>query len=341
MPDDNDPKDDPKENPDNPPNDPKEDPKGDPPTDPKDDPKEDPKEDPNKRPGLLDDPKDDPKEDPKSDPKDDPKDDPKETLPDNWRELIIGDAKNDKLAERLKRFGSPQEFLKSWVEAQDTISKGKHKADPLPENPTDEQIAKFRKDNGIPEKAEDYDIKIPEGFGDSDAEKELFKTFKEAMHEKHMTPEAVQSSIDWYVEFAQTAEQERNVHVKQTLKNTQNTLKAEWLGDYEGNVRAIDAFMEKQFGAEKAAEFQNIRLADGSYLYHNVEFLRLILQPAVDAMGPNAIFAGDSAETAKTLNERKDEIMKMRAEDPDKWGTDAIQKELSEIYQKLERINNK
>ncbi|MGD9659607.1 MAG: hypothetical protein AB7U61_18530, partial [Methylocystis sp.] len=60
--------------------------------------------------------------------------------------------------KRLERFNGPRDIVDSFLEADKKIRGGKIKT-AFPDNATPEQITAWRKENGIPETPDGYDIK--------------------------------------------------------------------------------------------------------------------------------------------------------------------------------------
>ncbi|MGF7446190.1 hypothetical protein V7P28_21410, partial [Klebsiella michiganensis] len=85
-------------------------------------------------------------------------------------ELAGDDAKYRK---QLERYASPEALAKAHRELQSKMSSGEFRAAKLPENPTNEELARWRKDNGVPDKADDYLADLPSGIvlGDEDKER--------------------------------------------------------------------------------------------------------------------------------------------------------------------------
>src|SRR3546814_8159770 len=61
---------------------------------------------------------------------------------------------------------------------------------------TPEQIAEWRKEQGIPEKPEDYDLKFDNGLVIGEADKPLVAEFLKASHATNVTPAQAKAQID-------------------------------------------------------------------------------------------------------------------------------------------------
>ena len=76
---------------------------------------------------------------------------------DDWREKLAGG--DEKKLARYSKYASPQALADALVNAQTLISKGEHKK-ALPVDATPEAMAEWRKNNGIPDKPENYKIDV-------------------------------------------------------------------------------------------------------------------------------------------------------------------------------------
>jgi hypothetical protein len=74
-------------------------------------------------------------------------------------------ATTRRLPKRLARFPGPADLSKSFRSLEQKLSSGEFKK-PLAENATPEEKATWRKENGLPEKAEEYVAKLalPNGW---------------------------------------------------------------------------------------------------------------------------------------------------------------------------------
>ena len=108
------------------------------------------------------------------------------TWPADWRDQMasaLPEAERAKELERLKRFNSPNEVYKSNRELESRMSSGEFKR-PLPKDATPEQLSAWRKENGIPEKAEEYfpKIKMKDGLVIGEQDKPYVNKFLESLH---------------------------------------------------------------------------------------------------------------------------------------------------------------
>ena len=257
-----------------------------------------------------------------------------------WRDRLAGN--NSKARNYLKKFASEADFMNSALHAQDLIAKGQHKAPPkLSDNPTAKELAEYRKATGIPEEAKDYKITLPKNFQMNDGERELLDNFKEAMHAKHVNPEIVQATFDWWLGFRESEEAVREGFAKQDARTNRSELEGEWGTDYDSNVKAIQAYAIDRLGEEGMVELMNLRLADGSFLGAKAPFLRLLAQPAKDWAGPDLIHTGDVDATAKSLQEQMDDLIALQYTDEAKFLTKEHQDKIAAVAEKLDRLSER
>lgn len=269
---------------------------------------------------------------------DPPADDPPAelgNLPDNWREIMANG--DDKKLAYLKRFKSHDTFLNAQL-AQNQRARESTKAPTLPDNATPEQVAAYRKATGIPENAADYGLAFPEGFEAQDADNDLMGEFGTFMHENNVPPGAAQRALEWYSDYIDQDRQTKNARAVQQHQEASDQLALDWGKDFDGNTNAVKKYLNDMLGEDQANAFRALQLPDGSLLGNNIDMMKLLVTPAVDNAGPNFIYSSDTAETAKTLQERKDELQGMRLTDPTKWKSDDVQKELHELYGRINRI---
>lgn len=205
-----------------------------------------------------------------------PADPPAAKSLDNWRDLAVGtlpdDAspeqkeEHDKLTKLVKRFNTLPDAVKALREAQRKISSGELKA-PLPKNATPEQVAEWRRENGIPEKPEDYKIELPKGAVLGDADKPIVDGFVKAMHEKNTPPDVVNAAVAWYVQSQEERLQAMAESDKAYRAAMEDTLREEWGSDFRANKDGVEA-MVGQWPEEVRKALLTARTGEGFLIEH-------------------------------------------------------------------------
>ena len=202
-------------------------------------------------------------------------------FPDNWRSLVAdGD---EKLAKELERYADPKAFAKSWKEQKAAISKGAAKS-PLPEGATPEQVAQWREANGIPAKADDYKIELPNGLTIGEQDKPIVGKIMEVAHAENLTPKQLNSVVSKYYEIQEEQAAQMLEAVKQSRSQAAEELRADWGAEFLTNVNTAKTLVVKTFGEEVAAEIMAAADANGIPLGNNPKFMRGLVALAREAM---------------------------------------------------------
>ena len=283
----------------NPPADPPSDPPADPPSDP---PASDPVDDP-----VAKDPSD-PPADPAADPADPPKEEVKGYWPEDWRKQIAGD--DEKLLSKLGRYASPAEVSKALVAAQSKISSG-NLTSKLPENPTDEQVAEWRKDNGIPESADGYEFTTP-----VDPEKEFgYEVAKEVMHKHNLTPEQANAMRELSIEMQEAAMEDRREKDAQLTQDNIDLLREEYGTEYRRNMNMVHNLMDTMMDEEVKKDFFGGRMADGTPIGSHPEVLKMLVRTSLIHNPAGTVVPNAGGDQLTAVSDEIESIQKIMRED--------------------------
>lgn len=200
--------------------------------------------------------------------------DVKATWPEDWRDQMANG--DEKVRKQLDRFASPKDVTNAWRAMQTKLSSGELKST-LPKDAKPEDVAKWRAENGIPEKHTDY--KMPEGVVVGDADKPLIDLFLQEMHGKNASPEMVQTAVASYYKIQEqqaAAIAEADVAHKDEMENT---LRAEWGPEYRSNVNAVVSMLSTAPGGIKD-KILSARMADGRAITNDPDVLRWLASTA-------------------------------------------------------------
>jgi hypothetical protein len=249
-------------------------------------------------------------------------------LPDNWRELASGGDKD--VAKILERYSGLQGVAKALLEKERLIRSGKIKQD-MPDPKDEKAMAAWRKDQGIPEKAEDYKIPEPITKRLIDADKPVLANFTEFALTKNAPPAFVEMAAEWYVDMSEKAAEEQRANDDKATEEADDALREAWSRDeYKGNITLAKRFWESS-GVEGLSE---ARLPDGRRLGDIPGFVQFSSDHGRSAFG-DAVFASTDAENKHTG--RKAEIEKVLNTDIDRYYSEGLDKEYSEILQREQK----
>lgn len=257
--------------------------------------------------------------------------------PEDWRGKLAGE--DEKLAKRLERFKSPVDVWKSFLNAEQKISAGQMKPT-LPENPSEEDMAAYRKELGVPDKPEGYLEKLPDGLVIGDGDKELANSFIEQAHAANMPPEFVGAALDWYyqrqeAEVAKVAEEDKGYR-----SEAEDDLRGEWGGDFRPIQNSVKNFLNTTpvVGQDENGKdvtlgdvLRGSRSPDGRLLGDNPQFLRWIADLA-DKANPAGFVAPGAGDQSKSVD---DEITQIEEVMRTKRGTYDKDEKMQARYLKL------
>jgi hypothetical protein len=258
--------------------------------------------------------------------------------PDDWRTQLAGEDKD--FLKTLDRFTDPAALAKSYRELRARMSSGEGPK-PLPENATPEQKAEWRKENGLPEKWEDYKIELPGGQVIGDADKPLVNDFTKFAHETNMPPAAVNAALAWWFQKQDAVNIQRAQQDEAFLDANMEKVKAAWgPALVERNAIGIKTWLDGQ-PEELKLMFAEARMPDGRKLGAIPEIMNVALRLAQDdnpelfrAMTPAGNSSGmGSSDEIKLIED------KMRTDRAGYYKDQALQDRLRYLYDQRDRNN--
>lgn len=140
---------------------------------------------------------------------------------------------------------------------------------PFPKDGTPEQVNEWRKNHGIPDSADSYDIgDLPEGIAE-----EGIKGFLKYAHEANYTPDQVKQGVKWYQEEQARLETARQDKDMQDRTRTEDALRAELGNGYRDSLNRLKGTLS-MFPTEVQGLLANGRLADGTAFFNNPGIVR-------------------------------------------------------------------
>lgn len=240
--------------------------------------------------------------------------------PADWRERMAGDDKA--FLNTLKRYSSPLTYAKAGFEAQQKIRSGEVKK-PLSAEATPEELATYRKENGIPEAPDGYEIKLSEGMVPGEADKPMLDAFKGFAHGKNWTPAQLNEVVDWYYQ-QQDAQSAQKFEVDKGIKeSTIETLRQEWGPEYPANINAISNFLDGAPEGVKSS-IMYARAQDGTLLGNNPNVLRWLADLSREAMPGAGLVPAGTSNPAAAIGGEIEQIERMMRdpEQSDKYWRD-------------------
>lgn len=257
------------------------------------------------------------------------------TWPTDWRNKLSGDEKH---AKTLERFDSPSALFNSYLALRQKVDSGElRSAAPYPDKGTAEEQVAWRKAHGIPESAADYSKSFSDGLVIGENDKEAIDGFLKVAHETNATPQQVDKMLHWYYD-----QQERNMAIREEmdakyLQESEDTLRAEWGGDFRTNINLMKGMIETLPESVRDL-FLNARLGDGSALVNHPDMARWMVNTARTLNPVHTVVPGAGANAAGAIDDEISQIEKVMREDRSRYnGDEKMQARLRQLYEARER----
>lgn len=236
--------------------------------------------------------------------------------PEAWRAKLSGEDKKE--LARLERFGSPADIWKAYRALEQKLSSGEVKSS-LPKDATPEQLSQWRKDNGIPEAPEKYEINLEGGLVVGEQDKPRVDEFLKAMHGANASPAQVNAALNAYYKLVQTEETQLAEADSNFRSTAEDELRAEWGGDFRRNVNMVSSLLDSAPG-EVGDLLRGGRTADGKLLGDHPAVMRWLVNMAREVNPVATVVPNAGANGAQAIGEEIASIEKaMRDRSSDYW----------------------
>lgn len=247
----------------------------------------------------------------------------------DWRGAIADPG----LRRVAEKFTSPAEVVKSYAALQSRLGRSVVKPGP---DAGPEELAAYRRQLGVPESAEGYEVTLPDGLPaplrDDPGGQALQQDFLKAMHAAGASNDVVQQALDWYYGNVTQSLAQQEKAAAERRAEAEASLRHEWGGDHERNLtfarRAVQSFGDAAF-----TDFLESQEAEGVKLGDHPAFVRAFAAIG-RAMGEDLPLSG-AGESGGSLQARIDALHALQDSDPQRYASRAVQSELQSLYGRL------
>lgn len=258
-----------------------------------------------------------------------------------WREHIAGEDKD--AMDTLGRFQDPKALYKSYQELRGKMAKGELKAQtPFPEKGTTEEQAAWRKENGVPEAPEKYDIKLDGNIVIGEDDQPVVQDFLKYAHGKNWNNAQAKDAMQWYFGVYQPQMQKVQAEADaEARKEAQAALASAWGPDFKKNMSAVGNFLQRAPEKLRGLLLSG-RLADGTAIGDHPEVLRWFADMEL-TLNPHSTLTGpEGADALKNAEGRIKEIETLMRKDRAAYNKDAaMQEEYRNLLDARERMQQR
>ena len=255
--------------------------------------------------------------------------------PDNWREQIAGD--DAKALKQLGRYASPEDIWKKARQFETRLSSGELRS-ALPKEATDEDVAAWRKENGIPEAPAGYDL------GDmkiAEEDRPIVDGFLASAHAVNATPEQAKALVGWYYAEYERQAQEQEERDAQAKDAVDAALRDEWGGNFRREMNMVNGLLAQ---APEAVQNDLMagRMPDGTPIGSSPEVLKWLASLAHEMNPAGTLVPNTGGDTLKSVESRIEEIEGfMRSNRREYNRNEKMQAELRELYGAREKLKER
>lgn len=247
----------------------------------------------------------------------------------DWRESIT----NPRLRDSAGKFTS----LDALVESYNHLGGKLKKAIFLPEEKAPpEEVAKFRKALGVPEKPEGYlaAIKPPEGQEFDESDLAVMEEFAQIALENNVPAKAFASFMTKLTERATGLRESVAEQIEEAREAAEEELSKEWGNDFDKNV-SLATRAAKGHGGDRFVKFLNSTKVEGfGLLGDHPEMVRFLANIGSKSDEHDMILQS-TAQERQTAQAELDEIYEKYPPGTDGYKSQKVQKRIQELMTKI------
>jgi len=260
-------------------------------------------------------------------------------LPDDfdWRTHFTGG--DEKLLKLAGRYQSPKAMVEALGQLRSKLSSGKV-IEPLGEDSTDEEKAAYRKALDIPDSADAYLEKLPDGIVVGDDDKPAVDKFVAAMHEANAPRAVTSAALKAYYDIVDAQAADQLNAVSTAKKTCEDALREEWEqpGEYRRNENILVNYVSSLPEAVRDA-FDKGLDADGIPLGFNPAVRKWLVARALEDNPIATVVPGAGANQADAIVDEIAKIDKMMRENRSAYNKDEkMQARYRELLTARERL---
>lgn len=264
---------------------------------------------------------------------------------DDWRTRIAVASSTDseKEIKRLERFEGPEQIYKSFREMERKMSAGELRTS-LPKGASPDETARWRQENGIPAKPEDYKVTMPQGKEAPKEDDAFLSAFRKSALDSNYTQAQFDHAVStWYSEVDRQL-QAITEHEREAEQKTEDALRQEWGADYRPNKAMAEALLARA-PAGFRDRFMNGHLADYTPIRASPDAWKWLVQMEREINPASTVVPGAGGDLGKTIDTELTEIKALMANNNSEYWkgpkADGYQKRYRDLLAAQANMNRK
>lgn len=253
---------------------------------------------------------------------------------DDWRtRMAAGSTDMEKEIKQLERYESPEQVWRKARELERKLSSGELRSQ-LPKDARPEEIARWRQENGIPAKPEEYKINLPAGKQAPKEDDPFLKGFLKSAHEANYTQAQVDSAIASFYSEVDRQMDAISEAEKKAEAATEDKLRQEWGADYRTNKAMAEALLARA-PAGFRDRFMNGYLADHTPIRASPEAWKWLVQMEREINPAATVLPGAGGDVGKSIATELTDLRKLMSDPNSKYWKGPEAESLQARYRQL------
>lgn len=247
-----------------------------------------------------------------------------------WREAIANG--DEKKLNVLNRYTDESKFYEAHF---DLYNKNRQKQENarFPFDGSDEDKAAWRKNNGLPDSANDYTHDLGDGFIFGEQDQPTVDLVKGLAHEFGLSQDQANLALKKVSEQITSQNDEFAVSQRELEQQTEDALRDVWGSDYRPNVNAVENMLNSRMSQENSEVIDQILQGAKT----NQAFYQFLADVALD-LNPAVTLTGLPNTSSETVAERKAELETMMGNHHGPYWKGPKSKMLQDEYTKILEI---
>lgn len=256
----------------------------------------------------------------------------------DWRTRIAGEDKD--FLKTLNRYASEADFGKAHRSLQTKLSSGEAKRT-LAENASPEELATWRKENGIPDAPEGYKEVFPEGVDPKALEGPVVELFKQFAHKENWTPDQFNKTLGFWANTREAIAELQSEKDQAFQLTAEDDLRKEYGNDYRRNMNALGNFRD-QMPEGLAQRLMGGRMADGTLIGNDPQMIKWMVQTAIDFDPAATLVPVGTSNGGKAISDEIAQIETTMRNEPDKyWKNEDTQKRYRDLLDARSKMQSR
>lgn len=240
--------------------------------------------------------------------------------PEGAREAIANG--DDKLLKELNQFTDLGGVVKSYKTLRQQRDSGEYRK-ALPDNPNDDELAAYRKSNGLPDSVDDYKLDTSKL---AEEQIDFSNSLAKLGYDLNQSPKVTQAFLDHLVDTRQQALDAIAENDSADSTKHEDTVRELFGSDYRVNMNMSSALLDGEAEGFKDA-FLNARLPDGTLFSNSPEVTKFMVDMARQ-INPVAAIMPAGASDMKSVDQERAELKKLQTTNPKKYYSGEVQDRL-------------